>query len=507
MIKREKLNDRAIYVPDGLETVEDYAFEISAVTTMDNIQNKLTVIEIPKGLVSLGNNNFILRGNFISEILVDEENNLYTSVDGILYNYTQQTIFKYPCAKTGDTYQPENNCLVIDNYAFYNTQLKYITITPNVQRLGDHCFYSSTKLETIDLTPNTAISELPNYTFSNCWNLVNIMWNNSIEIIGAYCFHNCSSITELVLPDTIRTMAQSAIMSNRGLHRVVLPKYLKLNTRLVLQNDYLEEIVLPVFSETIGEESFVYNSSFPEFVDNSTIRLVKYTMREDDDNKLFKELDGVIYGVEDGIVRSLIRIPYGYENLTIPETVIKIMGDAGRGCSKLKNFILPENLELIETAAFMGCTSLTEMTIPSKVKALPVSLFFTDRNLTKVVVESTGDLLIYGLAFADCYSLSEIVFKNKIVPRLNSDVDSVFRSTGTSAATRNIIVERGLSEQYFNDKKWNPLFTREIAPYEIIETKTTVFATKSSSIANANEIENLRNRIDELEKIIKNLKL
>jgi len=77
----------------------------------------------------------------IINITVDTQNNMFSSVDGVLFNKNRTILIAYPIGKQG-SYTIPANVTTIDCYAFYEcTGLTDIIIPASVTRIEDTAFY------------------------------------------------------------------------------------------------------------------------------------------------------------------------------------------------------------------------------------------------------------------------------------------------------------------------------------------------------------------------------
>jgi len=79
---------------------------------------------------------------------VDENNSLYSSEDGVLFNKEKTSILKYPQGKKSNTYIIPDSVTTIEEWAFENcVNLKSITIPDNVTTIGAWAFSGCTSLD------------------------------------------------------------------------------------------------------------------------------------------------------------------------------------------------------------------------------------------------------------------------------------------------------------------------------------------------------------------------
>lgn len=132
---RKKVNQ--VIIGDNIKSISAYAFDASY-CNLEKVHIGKDVNEID----ALSFNDFSSRISFLEKftyITVDENNQHFKSVDGILYTYDMQTLVKYPQAKP-DRYF-EINC-DIGPYAFeYANNLKCINVGKGCKTVGEYAFY------------------------------------------------------------------------------------------------------------------------------------------------------------------------------------------------------------------------------------------------------------------------------------------------------------------------------------------------------------------------------
>lgn len=84
---------------------------ITWITTHDSIT-------IPKNVKKIEEDAF--DGAFVSEILVDEENDNFTSCDGVLFTKDMKFLVAYPKCKKGKEYTIPEGVVQLGRYAFSN---------------------------------------------------------------------------------------------------------------------------------------------------------------------------------------------------------------------------------------------------------------------------------------------------------------------------------------------------------------------------------------------------
>lgn len=194
----------------------------------------------------------------------------------------------------------------------------------------------------------------------------------------------------LVIPSQIDGCKVTAIddyaFENLTAEEIVLPDTVEYIGSLAFFNMCAESIHIPESVVSLGVASFA-GADFAEFT-------------VDEDNEVFKAIDGVLY-TKDG--RVLVSYPCGksdteykisdgveavyngafycayiLEEITMPEGLLYIYPDAFANYKKLNEVVLPETLRRIGPCAFENCPKLKEITIPASVDEIyPFALGYT----------------------------------------------------------------------------------------------------------------------------------
>ena len=133
--------------------------------TMPNDVDVATHYCIPQGSqleeLTLGYHSPVLEsyyfGNFLElrRFNVDPNNNLYSEIDGVLYDKDQKTIICYPCQRREDTYLIKDGVTKIGNGSFNTCVfLKEMVIPEGVTDIGESAFFCCPRIEKVTL-PST----------------------------------------------------------------------------------------------------------------------------------------------------------------------------------------------------------------------------------------------------------------------------------------------------------------------------------------------------------------
>ncbi len=187
-----------ISLPKDLIKIDDYAFK----------NTSLKEVYIPSSTISLGNGVFA-SCSLLTSIEVDNKNEYYTSIDGVVYSKDLKTLFMYPSGKEDNTYYLNNNTTVVSNSAFYGvSKLKTIYFNDNLIKLDKNAFYDATSIININL--NDALEEIGDEAFNSASSLQSISIPDNVTKIGRYCFAETYSLTSISFNKTSKLPRISA---------------------------------------------------------------------------------------------------------------------------------------------------------------------------------------------------------------------------------------------------------------------------------------------------------
>lgn len=222
-------NLKNITYPNTIESIGDYAFNSTKITTLD----------IPQTVKSIGKNAFAGCSSITSEVVIPE---------GIttLNEYTFSGCSKIPSIKI-----PEGVTEFGAN-VFYNcSSLKEIEIPSTVNKLGDYAFASCSSLKEISIPKG--VTEIPNNTFRYCGSLASVKLPEGITTIGKEAFYACSSLSTINIPSTVIILKEDIFYNCYELDNVELPSNLQTMEEGVFYNcRKLTSIKIPKSVKVIG---------------------------------------------------------------------------------------------------------------------------------------------------------------------------------------------------------------------------------------------------------------
>jgi len=179
----------SLTIPDSVTTIGKYAFSLAG---------GLYCSMIRRGTKSIGMGAFA--GCRVSSFTVEEGNEFYTSVDGVLFNYDQTVLVQYPAARSD----------------------KYFVVPEGVKTIGAGAFRGCSKLITISIPDS--VTTIEDGAFYGCTSLSEGVFGSKLTTIGDEAFYGCSSLIDVVIPESVTTIGNKAFSSCEGLINAMIKK-------------------------------------------------------------------------------------------------------------------------------------------------------------------------------------------------------------------------------------------------------------------------------------------
>lgn len=205
----------AYQIPGSVDTIGVEAFlycdgltQINILSSVEDIQevaffgcSALTTIDIPASVTNIGASVFSCC-EMLSEIRVDEKNDNYSSVDGVLFNKSNTELIKCPENKQGEYDVPGSVKNIVEK-AFYNCKnLTSVKIPNSVRKIKYGTFYGCESLKEVELS--NELTGIGGYAFYDCYKLQKINIPQSVTSIGDYSFAYCESLEEITIPESVK---------------------------------------------------------------------------------------------------------------------------------------------------------------------------------------------------------------------------------------------------------------------------------------------------------------
>jgi len=201
-------NITSVDIGNGITSIGNYAFydhrmirSVSIPVSVTEIRfsafsffQELTEIYIPATVTTI--DPLFLQGSAsITNIIVDEANTVFSSVDGVMFSKDMSILLTCPNGKSGSYTIPES-VKIIGEFAFDKcTKLTSVILPSNLTSIKSNGFFFCTNLTSITI-PAT-VTEIGIIAFTNCYNLVEFINLNptpqtSIDnVFDERMFNNC----------------------------------------------------------------------------------------------------------------------------------------------------------------------------------------------------------------------------------------------------------------------------------------------------------------------------
>jgi len=362
-------------------------------------------------------------------------NNLVTETPESDFEWDGETIIiKY--IGTAETVVIPQRAQKISANAFKgNTTITSVTITSNINSIGDNAFYNcsglkSVKFETTKLGTNCGgnifqgcslnsvtfaegMTTIPNHLFINAGfeSGAGIVIPEGVTEIGADAFQDAVNLSSVTFAgNKVVTIKEDAFLGT-GIEEIDLPESVKVIEAEAFRScTNLREITIPQNVTTLGGSVF-YNCSGLKSVKFETTKL---GTRCGGNNFQGCSINSVTFAEGTTYIPGNLFICAGFESgmgIVIPEGVTEIGADAFQEAVNLSSVTfagnkvvtikedaflgtgieeidLPESVKVIEAQAFYNCDKLTEITIPNKVTTLGNEVFWACDSLERVILPS-----------------------------------------------------------------------------------------------------------------------
>lgn len=271
---------------------------------------------------------------------------------------------------------------------------------------SSYTFYNCKSLKKADLS-SCAVENIAMYTFESCDALETVLLPQGLKGIGQYAFRNCVKLSEISLPEGLVTLNAQAFSGcgqyfektglKTGLKSITVPSTVTTIGKSVFENcAALEEAT--VKSTSVGENMFL-----------GCVSLKKVTI-----------------GAETESIKALAFS--GCKSLAEVNMQSNVLAEIGKGAfqnTAITQFTVPDTVDTLGAGSasstgakdgiFYGCSQLETVTIGINVETIPDCMFADCESLSSVVFKENGKVKMIGrMAFFNCRSLKEIVLPSTL---------------------------------------------------------------------------------------------
>ena len=446
-------------IPDGVKSIDEYAFYLCSGLMSVTIPNSVTSIGryafcncsnlssivIGSGVTSIVKDAFLFANlkktiwltntppsgynyaagnvNYVSNDQFSFDNKViyqflssYFDVDGIRY------VPVSPSEKTCDAI----DCTYNERFADINiaSTVMYKGVTMSVKNIKSFLAYNNKYIKTLNVDND---GELSNYAFAYCSNMQSVSLGQKVSAIGAHAFSGCPLIETIDIPDIVTELNDYTFSDCTSL------KEIKIKPKMTNIKNY-------VFDKCTSLKNV--------FIENSDNELIFGANKVYDwystyiGTPLFSDcpLDSVYIGrnISYGISKNYGYSPFycntSLRAVKITDKETEISENEFYGCTNLQRVIIGDGLTSIGDRAFSGCSSLKYFAFGSKVQDIGQE------------------------AFSDCTALTEISSNAYTPPVCGSQaLDDI------NKWECKLIVPKDRSSVYQNAEQWKDFFFMEEA--------------------------------------------
>lgn len=369
---------KKIILPDGLQTIQGFAFYQS---------QALEEVSLPNSVTSIGQRAFA-DCKMLKKI--SQPVGLTKLEPGVFANCESLEEIIFPKGIKKIPYRACANC----------RKLKRVVIPEGIEEIDWAAFAGCTSLEEIVLPQS--LKKLNKQVFMNCKNLMNVQLSNDITVLPDQLFQGCKKLVFHLNPN-IKELGDSTFEGC---------------SRLTIYPSHVTKIGENCFKNCTGLQAVELNENIeflPDGAFEGCVHLNTITTQRKESLPIRKRCFRNC--------RSLTSIPsfvqnydiQSFENCTSLTSVDPVQDyipmACFRGCQNIKEVSNSNKIRKFGSFAFSGCQSLEEMEINTQ--AIAANAFSHCKNLKKVAL-FPGMRSIGTEAFFDCPQLTDVLFPDTI---------------------------------------------------------------------------------------------
>ncbi|HWY32610.1 MAG TPA: leucine-rich repeat domain-containing protein [Candidatus Acidoferrum sp.] len=277
----------------------------------------------------------------LTAITVDTNNPWYSSVAGVLFDKSRDTLIQYPVGNTATSY----------------------TMPNAVTNIAMEAFFSCPKLTGVTIGTNVAI--IGGAAFEYCPALASITFPDSVTVIGGGAFAECAGLTNIAMGTGVTNILAQAFLGCPGVIAIEVatgnPAFSSVGGVLFNKN----QSALVLYPAGSSGTSYAIPDSVTNIVGDAFMDAYNLT--------------GISLGTNvQSIGDSAFQECYRLTSITIPNSVTNLGFSTFYYCFSLTNVVIGSGLTSIGFQDFSYCFSLTGVYFTSNAPAMNSDVFDAD---------------------------------------------------------------------------------------------------------------------------------
>ena len=400
-----------LFIPQSVESIGGGIFE-----DCDALQS----VEIEDE-----NNNFIFKDGILYDvkngILVSAVNSLIP--EKVIVDECTKTIDYSAFADCNNLYEIEipQGVVNIGEKAFARLDnLKNIDIPDSVTNITTLAFYRCNGLVSVQVPGS--VTAIKNGTFRECNNLKKVILNEGVAKIEGSAFVFCSSLEQIKLPQSLMSIGSGAFDNCTSLISVELPDNAIISSDTFKECKNLSDIVISDTNNNyIVKNGILYNKNmtrilcYPAGIKDTEF-FVPDTVKTIGDFAFYgtKALESI--NIPDSVTNigtDAFGECSGLKEVVIPDSVTSMGEAVFYKCTSLEKVKLSVNITSPNPAVFQYCSSLKEVVLPESMKFISFFMFSYCKEITNIVLPDTLTSVL-GSAFQNCDNLKNITVPKNV---------------------------------------------------------------------------------------------
>ncbi len=371
------------------------------------------------------NNNFIFKDGILYDvkngILVSAVNSLIP--EKVIVDECTKTIDYSAFADCNNLYEIEipQGVVNIGEKAFARLDnLKNIDIPDSVTNITTLAFYRCNGLVSVQVPGS--VTAIKNGTFRECNNLKKVILNEGVAKIEGSAFVFCSSLEQIKLPQSLMSIGSGAFDNCTSLISVELPDNAIISSNAFKECKNLSDIVISDTNNNyIVKNGILYNKNmtrilcYPAGIKDTEF-FVPDTVKTIGDFAFYgtKALESI--NIPDSVTNigtDAFGECSGLKEVVIPDSVTSMGEAVFYKCTSLEKVKLSVNITSPNPAVFQYCSSLKEVVLPESMKFISFFMFSYCKEITNIVLPDTLTSVL-GSAFQNCDNLKNITVPKNV---------------------------------------------------------------------------------------------